>query len=222
MHDPGYASGVTWTGSEIRRRRLLKGLNQRQLADAVGVSPATIRSWEATEDPRPRREIYTQRLREALHLPGDPDPNPPTSRGPIIWTGAEVRRRRELLGLQQDQLAEAVGVHRRTVTNWETGGQPPSGRHLARLQEVLRLPEEEGDHQIGPLLADADFSQVLLRMVELHNRQRAEDGLPPLLDLSGVHPPADLPEHDHVEGPDTSVAGEAGNQPTGHDNSHSR
>lgn len=54
-------------GSKIRAAREAKGLDIRQLADAVGVSFATISRWE-TEDRIPRVENLF-RLSAALDVP---------------------------------------------------------------------------------------------------------------------------------------------------------
>lgn len=42
----------------------------------------------------------------------------------LVMDGAELRRRREALGLTQTQLARAFGVGLRTVQEWEKGVRP--------------------------------------------------------------------------------------------------
>lgn len=37
-------------------------------------------------------------------------------------TGADLRRRRQALGLSQTALAERLGVPQATISRWETGG----------------------------------------------------------------------------------------------------
>lgn len=61
---------------------------------------------------------------------------------------AERRRLRELSGLSQGQVAEALGVRRETVTGWETGRTEPRAPQraaYARLLEglALRYPSSE-------------------------------------------------------------------------------
>lgn len=54
------------------------------------------------------------------------------------WTPAEIKRRREAAGFtSQTQLADALGVSRRAVTNWETGKADPRGTHLRALERIL-------------------------------------------------------------------------------------
>lgn len=50
--------------------------------------------------------------------------------------GKRVKRARERAGLTQRQLAEAVGVDRKTVGNWEAGLSSPRSS-LGRLEAVL-------------------------------------------------------------------------------------
>ena len=44
---------------------------------------------------------------------------PPNS---VAVNGSEVRRRRDGLGLEQDELARQAGVSKKTIENWERGG----------------------------------------------------------------------------------------------------
>lgn len=60
------------------------------------------------------------------------------TRGMVILSGDEVRRRREALGLSQAGLAAWAGVHVRTVSKWERGiHKPPE-----MLAVAFRLWEE--------------------------------------------------------------------------------
>jgi len=55
----------------------------------------------------------------------------------------EITRRRTALGLTQQQLADAVGVHRVTVVRWETGRATPLGLALRLLEETLSRLEHD-------------------------------------------------------------------------------
>jgi len=62
----------------------------------------------------------------------------------VHWTPQEIRRRRNALGLSQEEAAQLVGVSRRAWTNWETGVARPSGANLDALDTALGdapLPE---------------------------------------------------------------------------------
>ena len=43
-------------------------------------------------------------------------------------------------GLTQEALAEAIGVHRSTIYNWEKGKTSPDSKHLKRLSEITGAP----------------------------------------------------------------------------------
>ena len=55
----------------------------------------------------------------------------------------DIIRRRTALGLTQQQLADAVGVHRVTVARWETGTAVPLGLAPALLEETLGRLERD-------------------------------------------------------------------------------
>jgi len=50
----------------------------------------------------------------------------------------ELAATREELGLSQAGLADAVGVSRSTVSNWETHSVTPTPDNAGRLHEVLQ------------------------------------------------------------------------------------
>ena len=68
--------------------------------------------------------------------------------------GRLICSRRKARGLTQEQLAEAVGVARQTVSKWETGETVPDAESLGKLASVLGFsvdralglePEEDED-----------------------------------------------------------------------------
>ena len=211
-HPSRYAARVTdWTGAEIERRRINHGLSRRQLAAAVGVAYSTVHRWEQTD--RPEFDTKTRdRLNQAL-------PDVDTADG---WSGQEIKRRRQLLKLTQGDLAEAAGVSRRSILDWEKGAAVPGGENLMHLQEVLRLPGEGPSPLEGIPLADAGFAEVVTRLVEIHNEQRRALGQPPLLEFGDIAMPADLPEHDKGDSSDAATAERVDFDPTHQDDAHPR
>lgn len=118
-----------------------------------------------------------------------------------MWTGAEIRRRRNDRNLTQRQLADAIGASRRAVASWEADESSPQGRFVNAMERVLAepsTPEPEPDG--GPLLAEADFTQVLNRLIDLHN-EALRGGLNRVLRVEDVQLPNDLPEHGVTQGP---------------------
>jgi transcriptional regulator with XRE-family HTH domain len=54
----------------------------------------------------------------------------------------KVKLARTELGINQEQLAELMGVSRRSVTSWETTGTKPRGSRLRKLAELLQVSED--------------------------------------------------------------------------------
>ena len=53
------------------------------------------------------------------------------------WTLVDrLRKSRLLADLDQGQLAEAIGVSRNTVSNWETGRSEPTATHFIRWAQA--------------------------------------------------------------------------------------
>ena len=52
----------------------------------------------------------------------------------------DIKKIREKLGISQEQLAEMVGVHPRTVQNWESGSTIPKSKH-AILRDLVVKPQ---------------------------------------------------------------------------------
>ena len=56
-----------------------------------------------------------------------------------IRLGGEIQRRRKLMGLSQEELAQRMNVSRQSVTKWETGQSAPDLDRLIQLSEELRV-----------------------------------------------------------------------------------
>jgi transcriptional regulator with XRE-family HTH domain len=52
--------------------------------------------------------------------------------------GERIAMRRQELGMKQAELAKLLGVHKATVTSWETGKSYPK-RHLGAIEAQLRV-----------------------------------------------------------------------------------
>ena len=64
--------------------------------------------------------------------------------------GARIARRRQALGMRQEDLARKLGVARVTVSNWESGKHPPK-RKLGAIEEVLGISlSDEPEPDIMP------------------------------------------------------------------------
>lgn len=59
----------------------------------------------------------------------------------------ELKDARALSGLTQAELADAIGVHKKTIVNWETSGVPAKSEYKVRraIPNELRYVEYRGD-----------------------------------------------------------------------------
>ena len=58
----------------------------------------------------------------------------------LIMNDIDVKKIREKLGVSQEVLAEMVGVHPRTIQNWESGSKIPNSKH-AILRDLILKPQ---------------------------------------------------------------------------------
>jgi transcriptional regulator with XRE-family HTH domain len=68
--------------------------------------------------------------------------------------GHRIERRRQVLGMTQEELARRVGVNRASIGNWESGRHFPK-RYLGKLEEVLGIqldPPPEPSRIVPPEL----------------------------------------------------------------------
>ena len=56
--------------------------------------------------------------------------------------GARIKKRRQVLGMKQHELAAAVGVDRSAVSNWERGRHFPL-RYQGKVEDVLGISLDE-------------------------------------------------------------------------------
>lgn len=81
----------------------------------------------------------------------------------VQWTADTIRRRRDELGLTQQQLAERLGVSLRTVTAWEAGESQP--RRVADLTRVLGEPRRERPRPVD--LSALNNAQLITLMAQV-------------------------------------------------------
>ena len=58
----------------------------------------------------------------------------------LIMNDLDIKKIREQLGVSQEALAKMVGVHPRTVQNWESGTTIPKSKH-AILRDLVLKPQ---------------------------------------------------------------------------------
>ena len=84
--------------------------------------------WLAPDSPR--RPASGHRVLKGTHVGNDID----------LHLGKRLRRRRRLLGLTQQQLADAVGVRFQQIQKYECGANRISAARLWALSEALEVP----------------------------------------------------------------------------------
>ena len=62
----------------------------------------------------------------------------PWDDGPVVWTGADVRRLRVAIRMSQRALGAYLGVTGRMVAKWESKGVTPRLVNQRALDEALR------------------------------------------------------------------------------------
>lgn len=149
-------------GDVLKQEREAAGLSHYDLSCRVGVSKATVKSWETSEAFPDRFEMKKlvgsmRKLRHFIHLlptstqhqvesdmkaSGDvipPQLAPIAPPPPSFQTFGEALRHERLSeGLGQDELGELVGVTGQAVSAWENGVNDPITSHYDGL--VLLLP----------------------------------------------------------------------------------
>jgi transcriptional regulator with XRE-family HTH domain len=120
----GYPEEPSTIGEHIKRRRLDRGLLQRDIAVEIGCSEASLLNWE-----RGRAEPEVRFIPSVLRFLGyDPRPAP-------LSFGERIKRKREGQGISQRELARRLDVDQATVWAWETGQVRRLYPRLIRLFE---------------------------------------------------------------------------------------
>lgn len=113
-------------GDHIRRRRLSLKLQQKQVAEQLGVTTCCVFNWEANTA-SPRLE-YMPAVIEFLGY----NPLPPATN-----MVERLVRHRTSLGLSQAVSAQRMGVDPATLARWERGERQPTGKFLVNANRFL-------------------------------------------------------------------------------------
>ena len=128
--DPIFTREPRTIGEHLRRRRLERGLLQREVAAQLGVDPFTVLNWE-TSKVEPLARLMPRIVRFLGYHPW----TPPGS------VADRLRTARRALGLTQRDLGQLLGVDTATVPSWEAGRHRPTPKLMVRLRAFLANTE---------------------------------------------------------------------------------
>lgn len=123
--------------SPICRARQRKGMTQRELADAIGISTITLQTWESGRYHAPLIKLImiAEVLDVDVRVLVEPEPTPEPD-----YYIAKIRRAK---GMTQAQLAEAIGRSRIQVSNYESGAFNPPPEILDKIASVLGVSMDQ-------------------------------------------------------------------------------
>lgn len=121
-------------GEHLKRRRLdLKHL-QRQAAEEIGCSPASLLNWERGRA-EPELRFMPAIIRFLGYDPTEPDPT--------LSIGERLRAARRARGLSRKKVAVLLGVDESTLWKWEKRGE--QGRPARRVVRAVEGFLKDGD-----------------------------------------------------------------------------
>ena len=120
-------------GDHIRKRRLIVGITQKEVAKQLGVTQTTLIKWEKGRTVPPLLAMS----RVVRFLGHDPFP-------PVPKTLADrLKAKRRELGWTQKTAARQLGIDPCTWSDWERGGTIMVKAHRQRIAEFVGVPGAE-------------------------------------------------------------------------------
>lgn len=126
-------------GEIIRYHRILKGLSTRELAEKVGIVPATLILYENDKHPVKHKtaiaiasllEIDHTALLDEYGLFVDYPFN------------KKLRETRELFSLSQFEMAEKIGVSQTCYSSWERAIKTPRKSEYKKMTQFLKMTQK--------------------------------------------------------------------------------
>ena len=181
-------------GELLRQFRMRASMTQRALADKLGIHRRTISAWEYSNS-LPKNRSIVVKLASALHLNEQEtkrlltqtlEDDFQTDSPPNISFSELVKQFRIRQGMTQQELAEELGVHPDTISNWERANYLPKNQSMTlRLAKALYLNQEETDallstslfptemQTLSPQLAN-EQQKPLRRLTDAERRELAD------------------------------------------------
>ena len=136
-----FVSLLKMSDLNIKELRKKMDITQKQLAEMVGVTTNTVQNWEAGGTiPKSKHQILSLLLSgQHIVMGGQHVQHGDAINGNKTIVSSDIKKMRNELGLSQEALAEKIGVHIRTIQNWESGGTIPKSK-VDILQSLMPTP----------------------------------------------------------------------------------
>ena len=133
-------------GRRLQNARREAGLTQRVVADALEVTPQTIRNWEAGRHEPPNRlrrqlaDLYGTTVPEIMEQDPAGHVAVLTPHSRVDVDDARLRLARQRASLSQEQVNEQSGISRSTLGRYERGSIKPTKANLETLATLYGRP----------------------------------------------------------------------------------
>lgn len=122
----------------IKDLRMKLGLNEKQMADLLGVTFGSIFNWEAG-----RNKPSEENLKKIIQLKNKVESQKNTQ----DFNSWKLKAKRLEAGLTQKELGELVGKTKSAIKHYENDGVEPSGDILIKLEQLLGdLSDKNNNH----------------------------------------------------------------------------
>ena len=186
------------TGQRMKEQRKKIGLSAERVADALGVSPATIYRYEKGDIEKVPGDILGP-LADVLQttpaaLMGWEELQPA-----MLDIGERIKRRREELGISVEEVAKKLGKHRATIYRYESDEIRTFPRDvLAPLAAVLQTTPAAlmGWEEFQPAMPDNVMPMPQMRQIPLVGTIACGQ---PITAVEAVEDIIEIPEHIHAD-----------------------
>ena len=120
-------------GDHIKKRRLIVGITQKEVAKQLGVTQTTLINWEKDRTVPPLLAMS----RVVRFLGNDPFPPAPKT------LADRLKAKRRELGWTQKTAARQLGIDPCTWSDWESGGTIMVKAHRQKVAEFVGMPGAE-------------------------------------------------------------------------------
>jgi transcriptional regulator with XRE-family HTH domain len=187
------------SSAEIAAKRRALRINQPDMARRAGVGLTAYTKWEQGRSrPSPKNMAALLAAFDAMPVP-EPEPEVtqaavPTAPEPPWLTGAELRTRRDAVGVKRIDLARLAGVSPTMVSHWEHDRYKIARKHRDAIEAALASPKPTQPAQAprppkappAPAPAPESSSFAVDIYAKRKERQLSQDALGELVGVTGV------------------------------------